>query len=1184
MAGVLATAERIFAELTGRADYSREASLEALSVVLTAEDQASYIAHLEDFATRDRLTKRLRRAANLIRHVLRALAQDTAFWHDDVWIVDSTRTPLPPARPAQLRTPGLTGGLTPEAPHPPPNGPSATKGRSLLCRRASWLYATYGSAAVIVASALEAPTSPRGMSGGPVMGGPTEIIAAAVLKAGAAKVVSTLCTPPYRWKILRAMISNVPEPHPRIRWIDRLFLFRLLGKEETWYRLLDPTAATARALANDIERAIDIEPPSGERRKLAEDLALAAREQLVPVLDPKTGAALQHALLAEQFAISDGRLTPQTVRAAREQIHLLNLRERNRLLASGHASQLEHTSMDRVLGEYLRAAPWHQKIHDSLHVVLAELERRPALVGESRELGGLDLGATYEVLWSQLRDAADSGVLERLVVQFHQDLARTPGVETQSLRDALRGANQLLQAARQPSFEYCLLLMGSWGSGRSRALASVVSQADKAGGLCLMLDLHAGGVPLADRLVQDAAHVLNVPLRGMGGLNTVLTEDLEATCVVIIDDVDQLHGQKRMLDELRDLVERSTQWPALRWVMTSDEMYFDHVAGGQFAAFWQRYAFLPLPNHAHSIESAGGWIDVDTSNATEELGFSILRRQLPPVLTSELDAVNWQQSMHAHARQLLSNPQQAWIRVDMESVDPSHKICGRLLDLGDLDYLNAYWQLSTQGLQTSLGSLGASEKVLAVIVESLTAASSGHVALSSLEERARQTPHHLDRDTLLQGLEALRQHGTLRIAFEPPPERFALPASFVTPRQDGVWGYLVATQVLTERSFPVADPDAALASLRSWILSSDGSDRFAEAVVRFALQRAGDSELRGDLTFEFGHRLCRGWLVNADLPKEPLFLAATQLPIDRQDALARLLQRRMAIAPRSPSPRELFSLMRFLAAGTSLPVHERLELLQPHYVAIGEAGLGRYLLYVITRLLSTLDEQAAQYLPQLWLSLSGTEAAGIAEEVAEQALDAARQVCQDDNDLHRNMEAYLRWGPQTEAASPAGHREPEANPDGTAPRPFLDHLLGAYCASLTRHRGVDAFGFLADRSWYEPGHHVDRRVALRMRIAANLAMGHWYQLRRMQDPDEDPYLKLIDALISGEERRITQHTLRLEVAFRLIRHTVVTRRVPGVRVRERFAQRLAILHGMPDARAHIRGLEAMYQANLPDSE
>lgn len=54
---VLAMAERIFTELTGRTDYSREASLEILPVVLTAiaaEDQADYIAQLEAFATRNR--------------------------------------------------------------------------------------------------------------------------------------------------------------------------------------------------------------------------------------------------------------------------------------------------------------------------------------------------------------------------------------------------------------------------------------------------------------------------------------------------------------------------------------------------------------------------------------------------------------------------------------------------------------------------------------------------------------------------------------------------------------------------------------------------------------------------------------------------------------------------------------------------------------------------------------------------------------------------------------------------------------------------------------------------------------------------------------------------------------------------------------------------------------------------
>jgi hypothetical protein len=54
---VLETAARIFVKLTGRTEYSREASLEILPVVLTAvgaEEQAGYVARLEDFAARNR--------------------------------------------------------------------------------------------------------------------------------------------------------------------------------------------------------------------------------------------------------------------------------------------------------------------------------------------------------------------------------------------------------------------------------------------------------------------------------------------------------------------------------------------------------------------------------------------------------------------------------------------------------------------------------------------------------------------------------------------------------------------------------------------------------------------------------------------------------------------------------------------------------------------------------------------------------------------------------------------------------------------------------------------------------------------------------------------------------------------------------------------------------------------------
>ena len=54
---VLAMAEQLFTELTGRTDSCRQTSLEILPVVLTAvaaEDQAGYMAQLEDFATLNR--------------------------------------------------------------------------------------------------------------------------------------------------------------------------------------------------------------------------------------------------------------------------------------------------------------------------------------------------------------------------------------------------------------------------------------------------------------------------------------------------------------------------------------------------------------------------------------------------------------------------------------------------------------------------------------------------------------------------------------------------------------------------------------------------------------------------------------------------------------------------------------------------------------------------------------------------------------------------------------------------------------------------------------------------------------------------------------------------------------------------------------------------------------------------
>lgn len=42
-----------------------------------------------------RYNKRLRAASYLVTYMIRVLARDTAAWHDDVWVADSTRWNAP---------------------------------------------------------------------------------------------------------------------------------------------------------------------------------------------------------------------------------------------------------------------------------------------------------------------------------------------------------------------------------------------------------------------------------------------------------------------------------------------------------------------------------------------------------------------------------------------------------------------------------------------------------------------------------------------------------------------------------------------------------------------------------------------------------------------------------------------------------------------------------------------------------------------------------------------------------------------------------------------------------------------------------------------------------------------------------------------------------------------------------
>ena len=87
-------------------------TLAALQALLRFDSEARFLrwarAHLRSWfpylPRRPGYNKRLRRSAELMAHVLAALARDCPSWHDDVWLVDSTPVECGRSRETQRRS------------------------------------------------------------------------------------------------------------------------------------------------------------------------------------------------------------------------------------------------------------------------------------------------------------------------------------------------------------------------------------------------------------------------------------------------------------------------------------------------------------------------------------------------------------------------------------------------------------------------------------------------------------------------------------------------------------------------------------------------------------------------------------------------------------------------------------------------------------------------------------------------------------------------------------------------------------------------------------------------------------------------------------------------------------------------------------------------------------------------
>lgn len=300
----------------------------------------------------------------------------------------------------------------------------------------------------------------------------------------------------------------------------------------------------------------------------------AIRQQLDAVLEAVARASLpaagarEHARRAMQREINR--------RANDDDLGRQRLVESRALRAfDAYRSRPDWRELCRVLaeglGDFCRG-------HRDLSSVAAKIDR-------------LDWRASFESVLQGLRDLDLNWALAELVQLGVQLRAGHHAEAARHCDNAASAARQLRRQTEQPRFEYCLTVVGQWGSGRSRLLLEIARRIASSGDLAVFLE--AGGPSPRTELLERAGRLFDSPFATLGQLGRFLAETVKATLVVLIDDADQwAYFHSRFLGDLQELLTEASEFDSLRWVITADEAYFDALNSAErsrvLGAIWVR--------------------------------------------------------------------------------------------------------------------------------------------------------------------------------------------------------------------------------------------------------------------------------------------------------------------------------------------------------------------------------------------------------------------------------------------------------------------------------------------------------------------------------------------------------------------------------------------------------------------
>jgi Caspase domain len=780
-------------------------------------------------------------------------------------------------------------------------------------------------------------------------------------------------------------------------------------------------------------------------------------------------------------------------------------------------------------------------------------------------LADIDWSVSYEVLWRTLKELPLETLSGRLAV-----LAARAAASDIRRREALDAAQQstwwLIGQAEAPQFRSCLLIAGSWGSGKTRLLIEIAQAQCDAQQLAVFLDPKFTG-SLRDELLARSGDLLGSRLGDLASLTRLLRDHLRKRLFVLFDDLGAaVARQPDVLDALKDLIAESTAADVIRWVVTIDARHLDYPLDGEHQRFWLRHGYHAGKRLPSGI---GGWLDLDKINTGEQVGLQLLERRSDERNRADLAEIRRDAANFDLEARYLCHPLPAWLRIEVPDDDISPGLLNIYLDR----FVSEYWERRKRTLVANIAQRGQLDHLVTVLARRLAAAPEPSVALADVQADTARWPR-LTWEVVLRGIDALvsggllEEHSVLGTIED-------LPKDELRPTLEIFWGYQIALAL--RHSLGAEETSAGILQvLRPWGLRARRDDWLAEAVTEFGLALMSWQDPKASIT----RSVWESWYQDTELPFHPLFLAGVSLPDAGQAQLRDWLKQR---PPTITRKRELFLLMRLLAqaATSEWQGPDRLGALRRHYRLIGDSGLGTYFSYVVSVILGRDDLTTSQNYVATLSALAGSEDCEVAEQVAALAIDAGRRIVGDDSlallsNVARFLQRstipdYARDFPTDRAArSRADITDTAADPNSAPAYFFWHHLVRVVCRSVTEDRGVDAFDDFARVNWFSGTlNGIEGNVALRMQQEANVALGAVFRRHTHHPRETNRFVQLVDALTQGRALDLPRRKQR-EIAYYIIRHTTITRRRRAVLVDESLRPTLRTLCHDPWVRTHVR--------------